>query len=238
MVQTSAFTGSLPGAVTFADLTWYLTETRIGSINGLRLVGLVSYVILILAAAPSVMRSAIQTLLAGIILGSFALTGHAANNPWSSFSYFVHVLVAGVWVGALASLCVLLVHASRNSQFIPATVRGLNSFSRVGVVVVALLVVSGVGNGVFAFGISDPPELYRSGYGQILIMKLALLASMIFLAAANRYRLAPLLETSMSISTSGDALGFLRRSVFTETAIAIIVFSLAAHLASTEPPGG
>ena len=132
VVQTSSLTDTPLWVVPLADLTWYVTGTRIGSINGLRLVGLASYVILILAASPSVMRSAIQTLLGGIILGSFALTGHGADNPWNSFSYFVHVLTAGVWAGALASLCVLLVHASRNSQFIPATVKGLNSFSRVG----------------------------------------------------------------------------------------------------------
>lgn len=237
VVQTSSLTDTPLWVVPLADLTWYVTGTRIGSINGLRLVGLASYVILILAASPSVMRSAIQTLLGGIILGSFALTGHGADNPWNSFSYFVHVLTAGVWAGALASLCVLLVHASRNSQFIPATVKGLNSFSRVGMVIVLLLVASGVCNGLFTFGISDPSAVYRSGYGQILLMKLALLAGMIVLAAANRYRLAPSLERSMSIGTSTVALGLLRRSIFSETAIAIITFGLASQLASTQPPG-
>jgi len=144
--------------------------------------------------------------------------------------------MAGVWVGALASLCVLLVHASRNSQFIPATVRGLNSFSRVGVAVVALLVASGVSNALFAFGITDPTALYRSEYGRILLIKLALLAGMVVLAAVNRYRLAPSLERRLRTGNTTDALRLLRRSVFTETAVAALVLGLAAHLASTEPP--
>lgn len=237
VLQTSSLTGIPPGAVPFADLTWYLTETRIGSINGVKLIGLVCYVILIVAAASSMMRSVIQALLGGAILGSFALTGHGADNPWNFFSAFVHVLMAGVWVGALASLCVLLAHTKRNSQLIPATVRGLNSFSRVGFIVVALLAASGIRNALFAFGISDPTALYRSEYGQILLIMLALLAGMVILAAANRYWLAPALEQSLSAGNTTDAMRSLRRSVFTETSIAVIVLGFAAHLASTEPPG-
>ncbi len=236
IVQASSLTGSPLAAVSFADLIWYIMETRIGGFNGMRLIGLSAYTALIIAAAPSTVRSTFQTILGGGIFSSFALTGHGVENSWHSFAYFTHVLMAGVWFGALASLCVLLVHASRNSQFIPATVKGLNSFSRVGMVVVALLILSGFGNGLFAVGISDPSALYQSTYGQVLLTKLALLAGMIVLAAANRYRLAPSLERSMTIGTSTDALNILRRSVFSETAIAIIVFGLAAQLASTEPP--
>lgn len=237
VVQTSSLTGTPLGTMSFADLTWYLTETRIGRVNGLRLIGLVCYVILILAAAPSMVRSLIKTLLGGAILGSFALTGHGAENRWHSFSDFVHILMAGVWIGALASLCGLLFHASRNSQFIAAAVRGLNSFSRLGVAVVALLVASGVSNALFAFGISDPSALYRGEYGQILLIKLALLAGMVVLAAANRYWLAPALEQNLSAGNTSNAMRSLRRSVFIETSIAIIVLGFAAHLASTEPPG-
>jgi putative copper resistance protein D len=237
VVQTSSLTGTPLGTMSFADLTWYLTETRIGWFNGLRLIGLVGYVILILAAAPSMVRGLIKTLLGGAILGSFALTGHGAENQWHSFSDFVHILMAGVWIGALASLCGLLFHASRNSQFIVTAVRGLNSFSRLGVAVVALLVASGVSNALFAFGISDPSALYRGEYGQILLIKLALLAGMVVLAAANRYWLVPALVQSLSAGNTTDAMRSLRRSVFTETSIAVIVLGFAAHLASTEPPG-
>jgi len=236
VVQTSSLTGTPLGALPFADLTWYLTETRIGSTSGLRLIGLLCYVILILAATPSVVRSVIQALLGGAILGSFALTGHNAENPWHSFSDFVHVLMAGVWVGAVACLCVLLANASRNNGFIPATVKGLNSFSRAGVVVVALLVGSGLSNALFAFGLSDPTALYRSAYGQVILMKLTLLAGMLVLAAANRYWLTPSLEQSTRTGNTNDALRFLRRSVLIETTLAVLVLGLAAQLASTEPP--
>ena len=236
VLQTSSLTGIPLGAALFVDLIWYLTETRIGSINGLKVIGLVGYAILIATAASSMMRSVMQALLGGAILGSFALTGHGAENLSHSFSNFVHVLMAGVWVGALVSLCGLLFHASRNSQFIPATVKGLNSFSHVGVAVVVLLVASGVSNALFSFGISDPSALSRSEYGQILLIKVALLAGMLVLAAANRYRLAPSLERSLRTGNASDALRSLRRSVFTETTIAVVVLGLAAHLASTEPP--
>ncbi len=236
VLQTSSLTAIPPEAVPFADITWYLTETRIGSVNGLRLLGLVGYIILIATAASSMARSVIQTLLGGAIVGSFALTGHGAENPWHAFSDFVHVLMAGGWVGALMSLCGLLFHASRNSQFIPATVKGLNSFSHVGVAVVVLLVASGVSNALFSFGISNPSALSRSEYGQILLIKVALLAGMLVLAAAHRYRLAPSLERSLRTGNASDALRSLRSSVFTETTIAVVVLGLAASLASTKPP--
>ena len=237
LLQTSSLIGTPLWAVPFADITWYLTETRIGSINGLRLIGLVGYIMLIVAVGPSKIRRVIQTLLGGAILGSFALTGHGAENPLHSFSYFIHALMAGVWVGALISLCALLAHAARNKHLIPATARGLNAFSRVGVVVVALLVASGISNALFAFGTAGPAALYRSEYGQMILIKLALFACMLVLAAANRFRLAPSLGRSLETGNTADAMRSLRQSVFTETAIAIIVLGFAAHLASTAPPG-
>jgi len=57
------------------------------------------------------------------------------------------------------------------------------------------------------------------------------------LAAANRYWLVPALVQSLSAGNTTDAMRSLRRSVFTETSIAVIVLGFAAHLASTEPPG-
>jgi len=115
-------------------------------------------------------------------------------------------------------------------------VRGLNSFSHVGVVVVALLVTSGISNALFALGISDPAALYRTEYGQILLIKLALLTGMVVLAAANRYWLAAALEQSLSAGNTTGAMRSLRRSVITEISIGVIVLGFAAHLASTEPP--
>jgi len=237
VVQTSSLTSTSPAAVLFTDLSWYITETRIGRVNGMRLIGLLAYTVLFAAASPSTVRSTMQALLGGGILGSFAMTGHGAENSWHTLFYLAHILMAGVWVGALVSLCALLANASRNRQLVPAAVQGLNAFSSVGVVVVALLVASGVSNALLMFGISDPAALYRSEYGQILLLKLALLATMVVLAAANRYWLAPLLEQSARTGKTADALRFLRRSIFTETAIAIIVLGFAAQLASTDPPG-
>lgn len=236
VLQASSLAGTSPATITFADLAWYMSDTHIGRISGLRSCGIAGYAALVAFAPPGKFRDVSQTLIGSVVLGSFALTGHGAENAGHSLSDFVHLIMAGVWIGALVSLCVLLVHASRNDQYISATVRGLNSFSRLGFAVVALLVASGIGNALFAFGVPSVDQLSLSEYGRTLLLKLGLLTAMLVLAALNRYRLAPLLERRIGTNSSARVLRWLRHSVLTETAIAVAVIGLAAHLASTEPP--
>lgn len=232
-VQTVSLT-SVP--LSAPDVLWYLTETRIGNIFILRFIVLFAYIALLAFVSPSRLRSRLQVVLGGTLLGSFAWTGHGAGNQVHATAVFIHLIAAGVWGGALVALSSLLARAHRDDALIEPTVRGLRSFSNIGVGMVAVLIASGAVNALFAFGLPDVSLVLESTYAQTLLLKLALLVAMLALACLNRYRLSPLLEQDMRKGDSALALKYLRGSVFTETALAVLVLGLAASLASMEPP--
>lgn len=237
IVQTGALLGNPVGIPRIDDLAWYLRETKIGLVTSLRLLGLFGYAVLIGLRPPSTQRTIVQGILGAALLGSFAWTGHGAEGGIVHLmSDLVHLLMAGVWFGALSALCLLIFHARRNPEYVLAAADGLDAFSRVGVAVVALLVASGVGNTLFVFEWSNVSGLYQSEYGRALLIKLALFGGMLALAAANRFRLAPLLRHSLSIGDNSEQLRLLRFSLVSEITLALMVLGVAAQLGSIQPP--
>jgi hypothetical protein len=82
------------------------------------------------------------------------------------------------------------------------------------------------------------PYRYRafsSPYGQLLIAKLGLFGLMLALAAANRYRLSPLLERVHVSGEHATAIAALRRSLFVETCCAFLILALVAWLGTLGP---
>ena len=238
MAQTSLLTGDSSSAVRLSDLSWYLTETKIGGFTLVRLALLGFYAVAAIAMPSNRRRHSALTVLGAAILLSFAWTGHGAEGgSLHLISDLVHLLMAGIWGGALLSL-VLVIRAARRDQ-IPAALalNGLNAFSRIGFAVVALLAVSGIINALPA--LEDLHGLIESSYGATLGAKLLLFAGMLVLAAANRYRLAPRLAGALDNGPGqGAALAGLSRSILAEAALVILVLGLAAHLGSIEPPSG
>jgi putative copper resistance protein D len=77
-----------------------------------------------------------------------------------------------------------------------------------------------------------------SPYGLLLDLKLVLFAAMLALAAANRYRLMPQLGAALAQAGSHErSLSVLRRSVFTEAALALVVLAVVSLMGTLEPPG-
>lgn len=238
MAQTSLLTGDPYSAVRLSDLSWYLTETKIGGFTLVRLALLGFYAVAAIAMPSNWRRHSVLAILGAAILLSFSWTGHGAEGgPLHLASDLVHLLMAGIWGGALLSMVLVIRAACRNEIPAAMALNGLNAFSRIGVVVVALLAVSGIINVLPA--LEDLHGLIDSSYGATLGAKLLLFAGMLVLAAANRYRLAPRLASALDNGPGqGAALAALSCSLFAETALAILVFGLAAHLGSIEPPSG
>ena len=95
--------------------------------------------------------------------------------------------------------------------------------------VVVLLVVSGVWLAVVQLGRVD--ALWTTSYGQVLACKLAAVAVLFALAAANRYRLVPQFERD-----GGAAARPLAISIAFELAIALAILGLVALWRFTPPP--
>lgn len=170
--------------------------------------------------------------LAGIAaLATCAFTGHAGASQGSAglvhrLSDVAHLAAAACWLAAL-----LWFVAGAFSQG-PADVaaRRLARFATTGTAVVTVLLVTGLANLVLIAGWQLPP---RSAWTALLVLKLALFAAMLGLAALNRWRFTPALDAGVP-----GAASVLRRSLSAELACAVALFGVVAMLGTLDPAGG
>jgi copper resistance protein D len=135
-------------------------------------------------------------LLAAVFLASLAFAGHGAQGLGGERMIHLatdalHLIAAGLWVGGLIPLLLLFnsLQALREEGWLSAASALGNRFSTLGVVAVAVLLVSGTINA--AFLLAGMHSLIDTNYGQQLLLKLVLFAAMLGLAAVNRQYLLP-----------------------------------------------
>lgn len=180
---------------------------------------------------------------AAIALASLAWGGHGAMAEgaigWIHLIADIgHLLAAGIWVGALLAL-LLLVFRRRvlvDHDHLILSHRVLAGFSVVGTLTVAAIITSGLVNSWLLVGPANILKLPSSLYGQLLIAKLLLFSAMAGLAADNRFRLVPAFERSLASTDHVAALRALRRSLAIEAGCAAAVLGLVAWLGTLEPP--
>ena len=164
---------------------------------------------------------------AGAYLASLAWAGHAAAGAERAVqlaSDALHLLAAGAWLGALPGLVVLL----RNVSEPDVCAAMARRFSTLGVLSVTLLLVTGFINAWYLVG--DIPALVGTTYGQLLLVKLALFAAMLALAAVNRFALTP----RLSRGNAADA-ARLRRNALMETGCGTAIVAIVGVLGITVP---
>jgi copper transport protein len=175
-------------------------------------------------AIPSIATTLSALALAGVGL-SLASSGHAATAApqWlTAPAVFLHGVGAAFWVGALAPLAAM---AWRPAQpLLPV----LRRFSHAALVVVAMLVLTGLALAIVQLG--SFAALVDSQYGLILSIKLALVATLLGLAALNRFRLTSALAIDPQNTRP------LRRSILAEWVIAVAILAVVAGWRFTPPP--
>lgn len=161
-------------------------------------------------------------------VGSFALTGHTGSigpGDLPRLVVFVHLAGVAYWMGALAPL--LIVASSPDLDRVAAVLR---RFAAVAAVAVGGLIVAGCLLLWLLLGTVD--AALSSTYGQIVLLKLALVAGLLTLAALNKLRLTPRIARG-----DGSAALSLRRSIGAEIALAgVILVATAAFTTVVGPP--
>jgi putative copper resistance protein D len=176
------------------------------------------------------------TAVALLVLVSLGWVGHAVMDMGGVAVHvicqMVHLVAAGIWLGGLLPLGILLRRAARQDAdgytLLARTV--LPHFSQMGYVAVALVALTGLVNSVFLVG--SFKVLVATPYGRLLIVKLVLFAAMVGLALLNRFRLAPQLRDP---ATAPVPLRALYRSVAAEQALGLAVLAVVAILGTWEP---
>lgn len=179
--------------------------------------------------------------LGAVATASFAWTGHGAKDDGVGGVLHVtadvlHLLSASVWIGALVPLLMLIAIAARGHAPDDGAqaLLGLQRFSAIGVGVVAVLVVTGLLNSWFLIGPGRVGKIFTDPYGRLLLAKLLLFATMLGLAALNRFRHSPQLEHTGA--PPATAFQPVLRSVAVETSLAIAVLFLVSWLGTLSPP--
>jgi copper transport protein len=165
--------------------------------------------------------------IAVIALGAmFIATGHvttAEPRAVSRFALLVHVVCIAFWVGALAQLLILMQKETCDVG------RAVKRFSRIIPLPVAALIASGAIVAVFQLDRVD--ALWRTDYGNVLTIKLAILLAVFGIAAVNRFVLTPAL-----LGGSDQARRQFSGTLIAELALVLMVLAIVALWRFTPPP--
>lgn len=185
-----------------------------------------------------------EAVLGAMAVASFAWTGHGTMGAGIArvthlAADILHLLAAGVWIGALLPLAILSVQSLNAAEAGRARLlaQGLVRFSAVGPLAVSLLILSGLVNTRSVLGQAPWQALTRTAYGLVLLAKIGLLLLMLALAAVNRFRLTPALNARIqNAQPARSTLERLRMSLVSETVFGLLVLIAVSVLGMLEPP--
>ena len=239
--QTAMMAGDPAAAFDRETLIGVLNDSAMGRAVMARVVAALLALVAGLAMRPSRSLWLALAVLGAVVMASFAWTGHGAADEGlhgliHTPADVLHLLAAGVWLGALAAFTLLLWApggAGPESQAVLH--RALEGFSGIGSAVVAVILVTGLVNSWFLVGLAGVGRMATSAYGVLLIVKVAVFLAMLGLAGLNRFFHTPALARDLAAGEAGDALKTLRWSVLAETALGAAVIVLVAVLGMLAP---
>ncbi len=169
-----------------------------------------------------------------IVPGPAGHAGHTSPRGWALLLDWLHLTSGSLWMGGLIGLLILAVN-------LPALVRvaGLSicvpRFSNVAFVSVFLLLATGTGATIIHMPIVA--ALWRTSYGQTILVKIGILAVAMLLGAVNLLRNKPALVAARTQPERGrPSATLLRRTIGGETLLLAGAVFAAALLTSFAPP--
>lgn len=206
-----------------------VVETGFGQVWVARaLLGLALAALAVLSVRSRSDRSLPLLVLAAAIAVTPALSGHArVEGSLAILSDAVHVVAAGVWVGGLAFLVLVLVEAGGDRWSLASS--AVPRYSMLAVASVVALVGSGVLNGFLE--VRSWHALWETSYGQLLLVKVGLLLPLLALGAFNNRVSVPRLKAA----ASSQARRPFARTVALEIALMLVIVGVTAALVA-EPP--
>jgi copper transport protein len=140
------------------------------------------------------------------LASGLSLSGHSSATRAQSLADWLHLCAAMLWIGGLVQLAL-----------VDHTARAFRRFSRVATVCVAVLILAGTYLSIERFPALH--DLWKTHYGHVLLVKLALVCFALAWGALHR------------------VLGHgVRGSLWAESAVAMSVLLVAAVLVDSKPP--
>ncbi len=218
-LRGAALTGDVTG-MTDAEMLGLLWSTPVGTAFALRLIGLTIVIAGLFMGRIGLLCSVIGGLIA---IWSFMQIGHVPDRDsivLNSLLLF-HLLAISVWIGVLFPLQRL----ARDPQSLAQAAAVGHRFGVMAAVFVPLLILAGGYIGYHLIG--SFAALFGSGYGQTLIIKILLVAVLLGLAAANKFRFVPGLSAGDQMAAAQ-----LARSISIEWIVVVLILLTTAVLTS------
>ena len=233
--QVGAFAESGLMGIFDAQMHAFLWPTQVGQTVLWRLIGfglmLVASGLLLHKNRYIKTFSAVLAILSCLLIAvTFTFIGHSTElGLLAQGLILIHVLIIGSWIGAfypLWKLCSTDDHSDDNIVIKNV----MDTFGRLGIVIVILVLLSGMGMVWMLF--DSPTELISSNYGIAVTIKLCLVAIILLIAAWHKLVLVP----KLTIANPSLAKQKLQKSIGLEALIAVLILATTAVLSSVLGP--
>jgi copper transport protein len=161
-----------------------------------------------------------------VFVSGLSLSGHSAADVGSSWKSeladWAHLSAACLWIGGLVQLTAVV------WPLLPELRRpALLAFSRLATVCVGVLLLAGIYLAILR--LPQLSDLWTTGYGQILLVKIALVALAFAWGGLHKLRAVPVVARDGTVPR-------LRASLAGESMVGMIVLLVAAILVNANPP--
>ena len=176
---------------------------------------------------------------AGALLVIPGLAGHAGQTSPAALSLaldWTHLVAGSLWLGGLVAVTLTVARTPPEAR-LRVLGDAVPRFSLVALASVIVLIASGTGSAIVH--LPTLQSLWQTSYGKAILVKIAILAITILVAAVNNRRSVPRLKAALEAedSESGSAaIGLLRRVVGVEIALVTAIVLAAMVLTSLPPP--
>jgi putative copper resistance protein D len=223
------------------DLRLFFFETPFGTVTILRLALLAVAVGIVFLPRHGRWQFAALFFVSAALLVSQAWFGHSADGKGLYRAtmitvYSIHALATAAWVGGLLPLLLAIIERRRSGPSEEArecTLDICSRFSAMAMAAVAFVILSGIANAGFRVEGSFL-RLLDSDYGDVLFIKLALVAAMLAVAFVNRFVLMPRLRAAADKRMT--QIRMLRYSLTVDVVLGALVLGASAALGVTMPP--
>ena len=234
--------------VSITALDWPMIEAMIRSTD-LGIAFLIRMVLLVVgmcALLASRYNKAGWPIAAGcfaVALITLGWSGHAAATEGAigilhRLTNGVHLLAAGLWLGAICWFLVLTVKSHRRLGCMPAEplLRTMHGFAPLGIGLVATVSLTGLINAQLTFGLQKTGHVLNTPYGLLLAAKVILVGAMLALGAHNSriVRRGAINDFRRSVEPS-VSLSNLRKNLVSELALGVGVIGLIAVIGTLSP---
>jgi copper transport protein len=216
------------GRFVYGDLSPFADGTRFGTAFVVMTLGFALVTALVFLAWLTERRRVFLAPALVLSLGlaaGLSLSGHSAVDPpaskWSELADWVHLSAASLWAGGVVMLLVAFLTAPslRRDAFV--------RFARLAPLLIGLLLAAGIYLSVLRLPSLD--DLWSTGYGHVLIVKLSLVALALSWGGFHHFVVEPRLGRPGVVRR-------VRGSLAGEMTIGLAVLLVAAFLVNSKPP--